>query len=120
MNYALILAEMAYDANLAWSIKTDLVVDGRSWKELKRSEQDEYEGRMDRMVRKTSFPCFDNSGLAQSELSAGYLHAMWLQTAKDDHPTNKPWGALNVNERAKCEIYLGFIEMCQRILKNFK
>ena len=105
MKYAEILAEMAYDGNLKWGQKNDLVVDVRPWKELKENEQKIYIERIDRLSHMTAFPCLDNSGLAQSELSASYLHEMWLQTAPEDHPANKPWSALTPDEQFKGNLY---------------
>lgn len=120
MKYAEILAEMAYVANLSWGNKTGLVVDARSWEELKENEQKVYIDRLDRIARMINFPCLDNSGLAQAKLTASYLHEMWLQTAKDDHAARKPWSALTPDEQFKGEIYLGFIKLYQIILKDLE
>ncbi len=119
MEWVQIFAEMAHGANLIWGQKYNIVVDTRSWKNLKEDERRVYIERFDRISRMTSFPCFDNDDLAQDKLTASYLHKMWLQTAKDDHPAKKAWEKLTPPEQFKGTIYLNIIKFYQSLIAAY-
>ncbi len=100
---AIVVAQMAHEANLIWGMSRLCVVDSRSWEILSEDE----------MHKKAKL--IEKYGTGEA-ITHEQQHENWMLTAPEDHPSNVPYADLAPDQKAKDLIFASHIKLYKDLL----